>query len=229
MCVGCSKDTGGWDDSPAWLTIDIRRLEQKEVLPIVEEYLKSTEIIDWRHPDISSKANELAYEKDNLNDIAGSCFEWVRDEIKHIGDYNIQTISCSASDVLRSGSGICYAKSHLLAALLRANSIPAGFCYQRLSRDDKGPPFGLHGLTAVYLSEFGWYRIDPRGNKEGVNAQFTPPVEQLAFSAQIKGEIDFSEILSDPIPIIIEALRQNKSKDELWNNLPDTQNISDNN
>jgi len=229
MCVGCSKDTGGWDDRPAWLTIDIRRLEQEEVLPIVEEYLKSTEIIDWRHPDISSKANELAYEKDNLNDIAGSCFEWVRDKIKHIGDYNIQTISCSASDVLRSGSGICYAKSHLLAALLRANSIPAGFCYQRLSRDDKGPPFGLHGLNAVYLSEFGWYRIDPRGNKEGVNAQFTPPVEQLAFSAQIKGEIDFSEILSDPIPIIIEALRQNKSKDELWNNLPDTQNISDNN
>jgi transglutaminase-like putative cysteine protease len=229
MCVGCSKDTGGWDDRPAWLTIDIRRLEQEEVLPIVEEYLKSTEIIDWRHPDISSKANELAYEKDNLNDIAGSCFEWVRDKIKHIGDYNIQTISCSASDVLRSGSGICYAKSHLLAALLRANSIPAGFCYQRLSRDDKGPPFGLHGLNAVYLSEFGWYRIDPRGNKEGVNAQFTPPVEQLAFSAQIKGEIDFSEILSDPIPIIIEALRQNKSKDELWNNLPDTQNIPDNN
>ena len=192
----------------------------------MEEYLKSTEIIDWQHPDISSKANELSSGKETLNDIARSCFEWVRDKIKHIDDYNIQTISCSASEVLRSGSGICYAKSHLLAALLRANSIPAGFCYQRLSRDDKGPPFGLHGLNAVFLADFGWYRIDPRGNNEEVNAQFTPSVEQLAFSAQIKGEIDFSEILSDPLPIIIEALRQYKTKDELWNNLPDLQIIS---
>ena len=194
----------------------------------MEEYLKSTEIIDWQHPDIISKANELASGKGNLNDIARSCFEWVRDKIKHIDDYNIQTISCSASDVLQSGSGICYAKSHLLAALLRANAIPAGFCYQRLSRDDEGPPFCLHGLNAVYLSDFGWYRIDSRGNKEDVNAQFTPPVEQLVFSVQIDGEIDFPDILHDPLPVIIEVLRQYKTKDELWNNLPDIENISDN-
>ena len=32
----------------------------------------------------------------------------------------------------------------------------------------------LARLNAVYLDEFGWYRCDPRGNKEGVNAQFTP-------------------------------------------------------
>jgi transglutaminase-like putative cysteine protease len=195
----------------------------------MEAYLKSTDIIDWQHPDISSKASELASGKNDLNDIARTCFEWVRDKIKHIDDYNIQTISCSASEVLRSGSGICYAKSHLLAALLRANEIPAGLCYQRLSRDDKGPPFCLHGLNAVYLSDFGWYRIDSRGNKEGVNAQFTPPVEQLAFSTQINGEIDFPEILSDPLPVIIEVLRQYKTKDELWNHLPDIQNLEANN
>ncbi len=131
----------------------------------MEEYLKSTEIIDWQHPQILSKAKELAAGRENPTAIARSCFEWVRDKIKHIGDYNIQEVACSATEVLRSGSGICYAKSHLLAALLRANSIPAGFCYQRLSRDDNGPSFCLHGLNAVRLSEFGWYRIDPRGNK----------------------------------------------------------------
>jgi transglutaminase-like putative cysteine protease len=37
------------------------------------------------------------------------------------------------------------------------------------------PPFCLHGLNAVYLEDFGWYRIDARGNKTGVAAQFTPP------------------------------------------------------
>ena len=195
----------------------------ESVAALMEEYLKSTEIIDWQHPDILSKANEITSVRGDVNDIAKSCYEWVRDKIKHIDDYNIQTISCSASEVLRSGSGICYAKSHLLAALLRANAVPTGFCYQRLSRDDNGPPYCLHGLNAVYLPEIGWYRIDSRGNKEGVNAQFTPPKEQLAFSIQLDGEIDFPEILPDPLLIVVAALKRYKVKDELWENLPDVQ------
>lgn len=191
----------------------------------MEKYLRSTEIIDWNHPEIISKAQELAAGKESTAEIAKSCFEWLRDHIKHIGDFNIQTVSVSASEVLLSGSGVCYAKSHLLAALLRANSIPAGFCYQRLSRDDNGAPYCLHGLNAVYLPETGWYRVDARGNKEGVNAQFTPPKEQLAFAINIDGEIDFPQILFDPLPVIIESLRRYKTKDELWNNLPDLQSI----
>jgi transglutaminase-like putative cysteine protease len=191
----------------------------------MEKYLKSTEIINWKHPEIISKAEELAVGKGSDTAIAKSCFEWVRDHIRHIGDYNIQTVSMTASEVLLSGSGVCYAKSHLLAALLRANLIPTGFCYQRLSRDDNGAPYVLHGLNAVYLPETGWYRIDARGNKEGVNAQFTPPREQLAFVVNIDGEIDFPKILSDPLPIIIEVLRKNKTKDDLWKNLPDLQSI----
>ncbi|MBU0991152.1 MAG: transglutaminase family protein [Proteobacteria bacterium] len=192
----------------------------------MQQYLKLTEIIDWQHPDILYRAKTLSGGEKNISVIAKECFEWVRDTIKHIDDYNIQTVSCSASEVLHSGSGICYAKSHLLAALLRANNIPGGFCYQRLSRDDDGPPFCLHGFNAVYLPEFGWYRIDSRGNKAGVNAQFSPPVEQLAYSARIDGEIDFPDILTEPLPIIIETLRQYQSKDDLWNHLPDSENIS---
>ncbi len=191
----------------------------------MKKYLRSTEIIDWKHPEIKSKAEELAVGKCSDTEIAKSCFEWVRDHIRHIDDYNIQAVSVSASEVLLSGSGVCYAKSHLLAALLRANAIPAGFCYQRLSRDDNGAPYCLHGLNAVYLPETGWYRVDARGNKEGVNAQFTPPAEQLAFAVNIDGEIDFPQILSDPLPIVIEVLKDYKTKDELWNNLPDLQSM----
>lgn len=190
---------------------------------VMEEYLKSTEIIDWQHPDIIFKAKELAAGRDNPTEVARTCFEWVRDTIHHIGDYNIQTVACTAVEVLMAGSGICYAKSHLLAALLRANSIPTGFCYQRLSRDDDGLSFCLHGLNAVYLEEYGWYRIDARGNKEGVNAQFTPPEERLAFAVQIKGEADFPEIWADPLGMIVERLRRFKTKDELWDHLPDIQ------
>jgi len=194
----------------------------------MKDYLKSTKIIDWQHPVILSQAKELAAERTDSISIAKSCFEWVRDKIKHIDDYNIQQIACSASEVLKLGAGICYAKSHLLAALLRANSIPTGFCYQRLSIDDNGPPFCLHGLNAVHLANFGWYRIDARGNKEGVNAQFMPPKEQLAFSVQIEGEANFPEIWPDPLQVITDKLRQYKTKDALWCDLPHIPIISSN-
>ncbi|MCP4611540.1 MAG: hypothetical protein GY845_22745 [Planctomycetes bacterium] len=191
---------------------------------VLEEFIRSTEVIDWQHPDILSKAKELAVGAENPIDVARSCFEWVRDEIKHIGDYDIQTVACSASEVLRARAGICYAKSHLLAALLRANSIPAGFCYQRLNLDIEGSmSFCLHGLNAVYLEEYGWYRIDARGNREGVDAQFTPPQERLAFRIQIEGEKDLAEIWPDPLEVVVKTLRKYKTKDQLWDNLPDIQ------
>lgn len=191
----------------------------------MEEYLKYTEIIDWKHPKILSKAKDLSANKISVLEVAKACFEWVRDNIKHIGDYNIQTVSCSASEVIGSGSGICYAKSHLLAALLRANKIPAGFCYQRLSIDENGAPYCLHGLNGVFLPKFGWYRIDSRGNREGVNAEFAPPKEQLAFPIQFQEEIDFENIFPDPLPIILEALKKYKTGNDLLRNLPDSKTV----
>ena len=122
-----------------------------------------------------------------------------------------------------SAGGVChcYAKSHLLAALLRANGIPTGFCYQRLSIDDKGAPFSLHGLNAVHLPEVGWYRADCRGNKTGVDAQFTPPIERLAFRLVFPQERSFSEILPDPLRVVVDALFRFRTWDELYQNLPD--------
>ena len=155
----------------------------------MDQYLRTTEVIDWEHLEVRRLASKLAEGMDGPVAIAKRCFEWVRDEIRHSHDHQLDPVTCKASDVLRHQTGYCYAKSHLLAALLRANGIPAGLCYQRLSRDDNGPPFCLHGLNAVHLPEVGWYRIDPRGNKGGVNAQFTPPVEQLAFSVRLPGEM----------------------------------------
>src|SRR5438034_6001812 len=90
---------------------------------------------------------------------------------------------------------------------LRANGIPTGFCYQRLNIDDRGAPFSLHGLNAVHLPEIGWYRVDWRGNKMGVDAQFTPPLERLAFRLVFPEERSFSEILPDPVRVVIAALR----------------------
>jgi hypothetical protein len=123
-------------------------------------------------------------------------------------------------------TGYCYAKSHLLAALLRANGIPAGLCYQRLSIEGNGSPYCLHGLNAVYLKEFGWYRIDARGNKPGVDAQFCPPVEKLAFSANSSLEADLPEIWAEPLVDVVKILMKSKTYSEVYNNLPDVEIIN---
>ena len=64
-------------------------------------------------------------------------------------------ITCTASEVLKAGHGICFPKSHLLAALLRCKSVPAGFCYQKLILDDETAPILIyHGLNGVYVKEY---------------------------------------------------------------------------
>jgi transglutaminase-like putative cysteine protease len=187
----------------------------------MEKYLQSTEIIDWNHPNVLEKARLLCTVVQDPEEKAKICYQWVRDGIKHSYDYQLSPITCSASEVLEAGTGYCFAKAHLLVALLRANNIPAGFCYQRLSRDNNGPPFVLHGLVAIHLPQSGWYRVDPRGNRPDTDAQFTPPIERIAFHPRVAGEADLPEIWPEPLPIVIEALRSYKTWDALWENLPD--------
>jgi transglutaminase-like putative cysteine protease len=184
-------------------------------------FLKSTEIIDWQTLSVRAKASELAQGASAASEIARRCFEWVRDNIQHSADYKRNPVTCAASEVLAHGTGYCYAKSHLLAALLRANRIPAGFCYQRLSIDDKGAPYSLHGFNAIHLADVGWYRVDCRGNKPGVDAQFCPPEERLAFSLNFPEERNFTEILPEPLPVVVSALRAHSTWDEMYRNLPD--------
>jgi transglutaminase-like putative cysteine protease len=186
-----------------------------------EPFLRSTEVVDWSHPAVLARSRELARGSATAVKTAQRCFEWVRDQIQHSSDFHRNPVTCSASEALLAGTGYCYAKSHLLAALLRANGIPAGFCYQRLSIDDTGAPFSLHGLNAVHLPDYGWYRIDARGNKPGVDAQFWPPVEQLAFRLNLPEERAFAEILPDPLQVVVEALRAHSTWDAMLANLPD--------
>ena len=189
----------------------------------MHQYLESTEYIDWKTPAVLAKAKSLADGADSVEMIAEKCFLYVRDKIEHSWDYERDPVTCKASDVLEHGTGYCYAKSHLLAALLRANGIPAGLCYQRLTISNDKPPFCLHGLNAVYLEDHGWYRIDARGNKEGVSADFCPPVERLAFPIISDGEADLPEIWASPIGPVLEVLLKRSTFKEVADNLPDIQ------
>jgi len=186
----------------------------------MDQYLESSEFIDWQHPLKTEKALQLSAGCLTDEAIAKNCFQFVRDEIKHSWDYKLNPVTCKASDVLRYGTGYCYAKSYLLAALLRANDIPAGLCYQRLTITNE-PSYCLHGLNSVHLKQHGWYRLDARGNKTGVSAEFCPPKEQLAFSIVDSGERDLPEIWTEPHQAVLKALCTYKTVEQVYANLPD--------
>lgn len=184
----------------------------------MRKYLESSRYIDWHVPEIKTLAADLAQGKEDATAIAKSCFEFVRDEIKHSWDFKQNPVTVKASDTLKYGTGYCYAKSHLLAALLRANGIPAGLCYQRLTITDQ-PPFCIHGLNAIYLQGHGWYRVDARGNKAGVNAQFIPPVERLAFALLQPGEMNIDGVFSGPHATVISLLESCESVQAVFDRL----------
>ena len=186
-----------------------------------ERYLSSTEIIDWDSPYVYSKAGSLAAGSGGDVAVTQACYLFVRDQVRHSIDHDMGPVTLSASEALRHQVGFCYAKSHLLAALLRANGIPAGLCYQRLKMSESA--FCLHGLNAVFLKGHGWYRIDARGNNEQVHAEFCPPRECLAFPTSGPGEADLPEIHADPLPCVVRWASEHHDHREAVKHLPDVE------
>lgn len=189
----------------------------------IEEYIKEDEIIDYSNEMIVNLAEELYEQSGNETEYIRAAYEYVRDHISHSADINEDIITCSASEVLKEGHGICFAKSHLLAALLRYKSIPTGFCYQKLILDDETAPILIyHGLNGVYMKEYEkWIRLDARGNKEGVDAQFSPDNEQLAFPIRPEmGEKDDLTVYPNPDVKVLEKMRRNQTRTNLWDDLP---------
>jgi len=189
------------------------------------DYLAPSAVIDWQHPTILPLAKSLTQGIASVPEQIRVVYEWVRDRISHTYDIGDPHITCTASEVLHQGHGFCFAKSHLLAALLRSCGIPTGFCYQRLVFDDAQPDrFTLHGLNAVYLAELNrWVRLDARGNKPGVQAEFHRHREQLAFPIRPhRGEIDYPNLYPQPHPKIITALQTHPTAQALIAHLPAT-------
>ena len=194
-------------------------------LNTMEEYLKATDIVNYNDETIRKIAEELFGKAGNEVEYIKSAYEYVRDQISHSADIDEDVITFAASEVLEAGHGICFAKAHLLAALLRCKGIPTGFCYQKLILDDETAPVLIyHGLNGVYIKEIDkWIRLDARGNKEGVNAQFSLEEEQLAFPIRPeKGEKDNFTVYPDPDENVMASMRRCKTRSELWEQLPMT-------
>lgn len=179
--------------------------------PVLADYLGEHEVVDYSHPLVEATVHRLHVPDASPIEQISATFAFVCDTIPHSWDIQCRQVTCKASEVLQHNTGICYAKAHLLAALLRAQGFPTGFCYQRLTVEDT-PESGytIHGLNAVYISSLQqWVRLDARGNKPGVQAEFSLTEERLAFAVrQELGEIDYPTIYAQPHPATVKVLRE---------------------
>ncbi|MGW1622562.1 transglutaminase domain-containing protein [Streptomyces sp. NPDC002172] len=186
-------------------------------------YLGADEAIDHHHPRIRETAARLAEGVDDSYDYACAAYEFVRDTIPHSQDAGDLRVTWRASDVLERRTGICHAKAHALAALLRAEDIPTALCYQRLTHDgDAGGGHVVHGLVAVRFNG-AWHRQDPRGNKPGVDARFSLDGERLAWVPDPRSdEMDYPVLYAEPHPAVLGALKAAPDRPYLWKTLPGT-------
>lgn len=191
----------------------------------MNDYLTFSKYINGNDVRIVSKANEFKQKYTNEISLIKAVYEFVRDEIKHSWDIQDKRVTKSATEVLEQGVGICWAKSNLLAVLLRACGIPAGICYQRLTLGDTPDTgFCIHALNAVYIKSMDkWIRLDARGNKKGVDAQFDLQTEKLAFVVRTNmGEADYRTIYAKPSDKLMNVLENNTDAIYMYLNcLPD--------
>ena len=186
-------------------------------------YVEDTIVIDWQTPAIVERARALAAGLPGDEAKARACYGFVRDEIAHTADAGLDALPCRASEVLAARTGIGFSKSHLLAALLRSLGIPAGFCYQVVRRAPDASETLLYGFNGVYLaSRERWILLDARGNKSGLDAQFSVDAPRLAVRADpALGEWVYPLIWTRPAPVVVDLLSRNKSLARIADHIPE--------
>ncbi len=187
--------------------------------PLSEAYLASDAVINFTHPAIQEKAQALRGK--TTTESIENCYLWVRDHVAHSVDIaEKQVISVTASQTLLNGHGLCMAKAHLLAALLRALGIPAGLCYQTLVQ--KSIQF-VHGLNAVYYADRKeWYRIDAVGRRAHAPLPFKAYSELLFYTPTRNLSIlEHPEVYVSPHPTALAYLGGFSSLSEALEHLPE--------
>ena len=190
----------------------------------LEDYLQEIDgVIDFKSPLIKETINSIKEAAKSDRERAELAFTIARDRIAHSLIQRARLLLYARKMPWQKRKGICFAKSHLLAALLRGMGIPAGFCYQRVLR--KGTiesGYALHGLNALYLDGHGWFRVDPRGNKEGIQSEFSIEEEKLAYPIREEfGEKDYPNVLTKPLESVINAMHESEDCHALFFNRPE--------
>ena len=77
----------------------------------MEKYLENTYYVDYCDSSVRSLAKELKLKSSNDVSLIQMTYEYVRDKIHHSWDVQDKRVTVTASDVLREGVGICWAKA----------------------------------------------------------------------------------------------------------------------
>ena len=198
---------------------------QHSIFMLLDTFLEESAYIDFRHPAIEAKTAELFAGRAELEKIRRAYY-FVRDEIPHTLDIFGHVFPAKASDVLCAGTGICHAKANLLAALLRHETIPCGFVFERITlADDDRLGHCIHGYNAVFTGG-KWIYLDARGNKKGVCAEFSTASPSLAYPPREKyGEYILEGIFARPEPQVMHLLERTRSIAEMMKHFPDSASI----
>ena len=188
----------------------------------MDKFLAASRYIDFDADNIQAKIYELFSDSMSSIDKARIAFEFVRDEIPHSFDCDATVITARASDVLKHRTGICHAKANLLAALLRSQGVPTGFCFQRITlADDDSMGYCVHAFNAVYVGD-KWIKLDARGNKPGVHTHFSTEEPSLAFECRPEYEEHFWKgIYAEPHLATMRALEESRHLQDVIEKLPD--------
>jgi transglutaminase-like putative cysteine protease len=188
----------------------------------VKNFLEKTRHVNYDSVAVMSKASELFHSAMTVTEKARVAYLFVRDAIPHSFDCNALNITALASDVLIYKTGICHAKANLLAALLRSQGIPTGFCYQHLTlANDDSKGYCLHCYNAIYLED-RWVKVDARGNTNGICAQFSTDKPVLAFANRVQyDEYFFEGIYPMPDMPTMEMLEHAKTLQDVIIGLPE--------
>ena len=131
-------------------------------------YLTPTFYLDYGSPLVSRIAGQLT--RAHPHDTAMAVFNFVRDEIPY-NPYSpfYRSEHYRASETLERGEGFCVQKAVLLAALARANDIPARLVFADI-RNYLMPPklwsmmktnfFAFHGYNELHI-EGRWVKVTP--------------------------------------------------------------------
>lgn len=201
---------------------DTISVSKKNKNPDFTLYLENSEIIDFKSDEVQKICKKFEEFSDDEILLAEKAFYFVQNEFPHSSDCKKTELAISASDVIKNGHGICFAKSHLYAAILRNFGIPCGFCYQILCAK-KENHFYPHSFNAVYFKNLNrWVKLDVRGNKPGQNAKFSLDKEMLAYNPDFrKNEITLPLIYTRPFKKAVECMKKCKDKPEFFKHLND--------
>ena len=191
--------------------------------PGFDRYLEDTIVIDWQTPSVLERARECGKGAEGEEDRIRAAFLFVRDEIGQSLDDGTDELPCTASQVLKAGTGLSYAKCHLLAALLRASGTPVGFGYQRIADPETLSGTALHGFVLVWFASLGrWIALDARGDNEALQSDFgLGELPDFAHQPQPElGEVVFPVLLARPLKVVVDLLDRGESLSRVRRHLP---------